>query len=170
MRVNGFRCDACCKEHLLAPSRVLQYHGEGLPSDWLIVNYGSHLDNHVAEQPMIFCSKKCLGDWVEKENGAKEPKETDSLVSKRRLILTLSEDLLADPYVLEKRVKAILTTLTHTFPGILATMIEKPRTVGPFREMVFIVREAEEKLVKWAKNAKECGLIDSYIYDYDPED
>jgi hypothetical protein len=59
MRVNGYCCDGCTKTHMLGPTRVLQYFGEGLPSTWLIVSRGNR-----DEDPMTFCSKWCLREWL----------------------------------------------------------------------------------------------------------
>lgn len=59
MRLNGYRCDGCTKEHVLKSTRVLQYFGEGLPSTWLVVGFGAR-----DEDPMTFCSKWCLQEWL----------------------------------------------------------------------------------------------------------
>lgn len=64
MRVNGFRCDTCCKEHLVEAYRILQYHGEGLPAEWFIVSQG-HL--RPDQEPLLFCSVECLAQWAEKQ-------------------------------------------------------------------------------------------------------
>lgn len=62
MRINGFRCDGCKKEHLLEPTRILQYHGEGIPLEWLVLWLNGHkLGN---EEPHVFCSKVCLYEWL----------------------------------------------------------------------------------------------------------
>ncbi len=63
MRINGFRCDACCKEHLLdAPDFLRQTMI--LPTDWYLVNHGKF---EPGKEPLMFCSVKCLADWAEKQ-------------------------------------------------------------------------------------------------------
>jgi hypothetical protein len=57
MRVNGFRCDHCDKEHLMESSRTLQFFGEGVPDDWYIVTYGGW---NGKQEPLLFCSSECL--------------------------------------------------------------------------------------------------------------
>lgn len=57
MRVNGFRCDHCGKEHLLEPSRTPQFFSEGIPGDWYIVTRGGWNGN---QEPLLFCSSECL--------------------------------------------------------------------------------------------------------------
>lgn len=63
MRINGFRCDGCKKEHLLDPYRTLQYHGEGIPVEWLILWQGGRKE-FGNEEPHVFCSKTCLHGWL----------------------------------------------------------------------------------------------------------
>ncbi len=71
MRINGFRCDACCKEHLLdAPDFMRLSMGEVLPTDWFFVSHGKQ-----GKEPLMFCSVECLGDWANKQTAAREPKE-----------------------------------------------------------------------------------------------
>ncbi len=72
MRINGFRCDACCKEHLLetAFSPLHQTMGEILPTDWFFVGHGSQ-----GKEPPMFCSVECLSAWASKQIAAREPKE-----------------------------------------------------------------------------------------------
>jgi hypothetical protein len=57
MRVNGYRCDGCGKEHLLAPYHDVRCHGGGLPSGWFVVMRSDHKAD---EEPWTFCSKACL--------------------------------------------------------------------------------------------------------------
>ena len=64
MRINGYRCDACCKEHLLESKSLTQSFSEGFPGDWFMLAHGQH--SHERE-PLLFCSVKCLWDWSEKQ-------------------------------------------------------------------------------------------------------
>ncbi len=65
MRINGFRCDACCKEHLFeAPDFLRQTMGEILPTDWYLVNHGKF---EPGKEPVMVCSIKCLADWTQKQ-------------------------------------------------------------------------------------------------------
>ena len=68
MRVNGFRCDVCCKEHLLDPSLILQSYREALPAEWFIVSQGPYKQDKPWDQqePLMFCSVACLAQWAEK--------------------------------------------------------------------------------------------------------
>jgi len=71
MRINGFRCDACCKEHLLAaPDLMRQSMREELPTDWFFVSHGKE-----GKEPLMFCAVECLADWANKQTVAREPKE-----------------------------------------------------------------------------------------------
>jgi len=66
MRINGFRCDACLKEHLLKIDHARSaFFGEGLPSEWLI------LGRPGAEEPLLFCSEKCLLHHAQEISGVK---------------------------------------------------------------------------------------------------
>lgn len=64
MRVNGYRCDNCEKEHLLEPTRIVQYNGEGLPDGWYVVH--KDLNKGVAREsePLLFCCISCLYQWA----------------------------------------------------------------------------------------------------------
>lgn len=57
MRVNGYRCDNCSKEHLLEPTRTIHFGGEGVPADWFHVYQGAITNN---SEPALFCSASCL--------------------------------------------------------------------------------------------------------------
>ena len=74
MRVNGFRCDACCKEHLLDPTLIFQHANDVMPDDWFIVSKGKWQNG---KEPVLCCSLKCLSDWVEKQLIAASPKEIE---------------------------------------------------------------------------------------------
>ncbi len=77
MRINGFRCDACCKEHLLETMNIMLDFTEGFPGDWFILHRGK---SGQGKEPLIFCSVKCLSDWAEKQNlTARELKEVEAL-------------------------------------------------------------------------------------------
>ena len=68
MRVNGFRCDVCCKEHLLEPSLILQSYRDALPAEWFIVSQGPYKqDKPWGQEPLLFCSAACLAQWAEKQ-------------------------------------------------------------------------------------------------------
>ncbi len=71
MRINGFRCDVCSKEHLF-DSRELMTNmmGELLPTDWYLVNHGKF---EQGKEPIMLCSLRCLADWTQKQ--LPEPKE-----------------------------------------------------------------------------------------------
>ena len=77
MRINGFRCDTCCKEYLLDAREATNRMGELLPTDWYIANHGKF---ESGKEPLMFCSVKCLSDWAEKQNlAARELKEVEAL-------------------------------------------------------------------------------------------
>lgn len=71
MRLNGFRCDVCCKEHLLDPSLILQSYREALPAEWFMVSQGPYKK----EEPLMFCSVACLAQWAKKQVIAAIPHE-----------------------------------------------------------------------------------------------
>ena len=64
MRVNGFRCDVCCKEHLVDPTIIFQHYGELMPNDWFMLSKGR--PEH-GKEPLLFCSVACLLQWAEKQ-------------------------------------------------------------------------------------------------------
>jgi hypothetical protein len=65
MRINGFRCDTCHKEHLINFNPARQYfYGEVLPSTWFIVARGGKQFGE--EEPQIFCGVTCLRDYARK--------------------------------------------------------------------------------------------------------
>lgn len=64
MRLNGFRCDVCCKEHLLEPSLVLASYYDYLPDGWFLLSQGR--PEH-GKEPLMFCSVACLAQWAEKQ-------------------------------------------------------------------------------------------------------
>jgi hypothetical protein len=69
MRINGYRCDTCCKEHLLNPMLEHLNITHGMPADWLILR----IQLEQSKEPLLFCSIKCLWDWAEKQiTGVKE--------------------------------------------------------------------------------------------------
>lgn len=69
MRLNGFRCDVCCKEHLLDPTLILQSYREVLPAEWFMVSQGPYKKDKPWDQqePLLFCSVQCLHDWAAKK-------------------------------------------------------------------------------------------------------
>lgn len=62
MRINGYRCDGCGKEHSIGrpdPYRDRESEAfKALPPDWYLVSRGDRY--HKGEDPWTFCSKKCL--------------------------------------------------------------------------------------------------------------
>lgn len=72
MRINGYRCDSCCKEHLLDPAFARSSMGEVIPTDWYFLSHG---EQGYSKEPLMFCSVKCLWDWSEKQiTGLREVK------------------------------------------------------------------------------------------------
>jgi hypothetical protein len=60
MRINGFRCDGCGKEHLLEPSRnIYDTYSSGVPADWFLVSHGGE----ERQEPLLFCSVLCCHRW-----------------------------------------------------------------------------------------------------------
>src|SRR5258708_7736052 len=74
MRINGYRCDACCKEHLLDPTIISMNVTQGIPSSWFTIWPGQAEHD---KQPLSFCSAKCLRDWAEKQVIAASPVAND---------------------------------------------------------------------------------------------
>ncbi len=64
MRLNGFRCDVCCKEHLLDPTLIIQGIVDALPNDWFWLYQGKY--EH-SKEPLLFCSVDCLSQWAGKQ-------------------------------------------------------------------------------------------------------
>ena len=64
MRINGFRCDTCCKEHLLEPSLMLASYYDYLPNGWFLLSQDR--PEH-GKEPFMFCSVVCLAQWAEKQ-------------------------------------------------------------------------------------------------------
>lgn len=65
MRINGFRCDGCGKEHLLEPTLIVQNYREILPAEWFMVSQGPKADQPWDQkEPWLFCSKGCLRSWL----------------------------------------------------------------------------------------------------------
>lgn len=69
MRINGFRCDGCGKEHLLDLTRAQDAYDvyRSIPTDWYLVSLGMFGNR----EPWIFCSRECLYEhslaWQDKE-------------------------------------------------------------------------------------------------------
>lgn len=59
MRINGYRCDGCGKEHLLGPYTIPQDYGSHLPHSWYVVMPGGE-QWQGKMVPWIFCSLDCL--------------------------------------------------------------------------------------------------------------
>lgn len=64
MRINGYRCDNCEKEHLLEATRIIQYGSEGLPDGWYIVHIQPNKGPARECEPLLFCSISCLYQWA----------------------------------------------------------------------------------------------------------
>lgn len=58
MRVNGIRCDGCGKEHLFAPTLIVDMLLSYMPKDWFLVLHGQR--SMPDEEPWAFCSQDCL--------------------------------------------------------------------------------------------------------------
>jgi hypothetical protein len=59
MRLNGFRCDSCSKEHLMDPTLLTSdvYGVRFFPEEWYIVTRGPWKQD---EEPLLFCSRACV--------------------------------------------------------------------------------------------------------------
>ena len=64
MRLNGFRCDTCCKEHLLEPTLTFHHVTNVIPDDWYMLWLGKYEDD---KEPLLFCSVACVAQWAEKQ-------------------------------------------------------------------------------------------------------
>jgi len=73
MRVNGFRCDTCSKEHLLEPYRDMHSWTDGVPGDWYVLWKGNPRNSQ--EEPFLLCSLLCLSQWITKQQ---TPVESES--------------------------------------------------------------------------------------------
>ena len=63
MRINGLRCDACCKEHLFDYT-IMEPTYQLLPPGWFLLMCGPSTPNNDA---LVFCSVACLYDWAQKQ-------------------------------------------------------------------------------------------------------
>ena len=67
MRINGFRCDVCCKEHLLDlgfdPLKNIMHL---VPDGWFTVFVGK-VREYADINPVLCCSLGCLMQWAEKQ-------------------------------------------------------------------------------------------------------
>jgi hypothetical protein len=59
MRINGYRCDTCQKEHLI-PNTSAASMRQSMPDDWFLVSKGSMFETN---EPLLFCSDSCLYQW-----------------------------------------------------------------------------------------------------------
>jgi len=57
MRINGYRCDTCGKEHLFHP--LIGLTSNGVPLGWFTVKVAAFLTGPT----WIFCSTTCLSQW-----------------------------------------------------------------------------------------------------------
>lgn len=101
---------------------------------------------------------------------AENVKQIDPPLEKRRLILSLFLDYTREmDLAIHARERTLREVFAHKFPEAMAFS----RCIQEFpggSDWRYILRDAQPEHAEWAKSAKECGLIDSYIYDYDPED
>jgi len=61
MRINGFRCDTCSKEHSLNGTRDNMNPYQYLPQEWFTLQQG--LLTPMSSEPLTFCSLRCLYQW-----------------------------------------------------------------------------------------------------------
>lgn len=101
---------------------------------------------------------------------AEHVKQVDPPVSKKRLILSLFLDYTSDLYsAIHARERTLQEVFAHKFPEAM----KFTRCIQEFpggSDWRYILRDAKDEHIEWAKSAKACGLIDSYISDYDPEE
>lgn len=85
----------------------------------------------------------------------------------RRLILSIIRynDATTPDYVCRLRRDALANVLQVRFPN-LKSEEDISRHWAMFHEWARVVPNINEKDVEWAKHAKECGLIDSFLVDY----
>jgi len=93
--------------------------------------------------------------------------------SKRRLICSLTRFFkkdgtpeYSDGAFLE-RVHAFKSVFARVFPGAPA-FSEVSCVFADFSEWKYWLSDIADRHVEWAKAAKACGLIDTYIVDYEP--
>lgn len=72
MRINGFRCDQCKKEHLLEPTLIVEWVGRYLPAQWVMVSQNGNAQGDGHKEPWLFCSWLCLQTWVHQQGEGKE--------------------------------------------------------------------------------------------------
>jgi hypothetical protein len=89
----------------------------------------------------------------------------------QRLILTLSlnsDTLARNPNLIVERSHVLKSAFAKRFP--MAPKFREVTQVFPdSTDWKYYFSGAIEEHFKWAKIAKDCGLIDAYIVDYDPE-
>lgn len=107
--------------------------------------------------------------------------EVKKPVEKRRLILRVIRYHIGIPdprfigpdenvtdALLEHRVRSVCSTFYRKF--YIDLTCSGLRTFDDFSERVCVLHDAHPDHTIWAEAAKECGLIDSYLVDYDPEE
>ena len=98
-------------------------------------------------------------------------KQIDPPESKRRLILSLIRDFASDVdygAAIHARERTLREVFAHKFPD--ATKFK--RCIQDFAggsDWRYILQDAQPEHMNWAAKAKECGLIDAFLVDYDPE-
>lgn len=109
-----------------------------------------------------------IGDTTYRANDVQAITEPDN---DRRLIINLCRSISEDgaPDISDEkflaRVSAFKTAFSRKFPDA-PKFRENTRVFAMFSEWVYWLRGIQEEHVRWAKAAKECGLIDSYLVDY----
>jgi hypothetical protein len=125
--------------------------------DILNDNKAHFMDRHVAMQTYMLayiCEK-----FEEKEQKSNE------VTKDRHLIIVLARcDGTRELW--EARIQAFRYAFAQKFPDDPKLT---PHMPPPYDEWRGWIVGIEQKHVEWAKAAKQCGLIDSYIVDYDPE-
>jgi hypothetical protein len=89
----------------------------------------------------------------------------------RRLILSLirsSEEVARQDDLIVKRAHAMRSAFFKRFPS--APQFSDVTQIFPeYSDWKYYFTGATKEHIQWAKSAKDCGMIDNYIVDYDPE-
>lgn len=94
--------------------------------------------------------------------------------AKRRLTLSLvraigmggsSDQIEQEWQHIRDRAHALRTAFTYRFP-YTKPFREATRIESSSQEWVYVLPEAEEPHIAWARAARDCGLIDNFSVDY----
>lgn len=160
MRINGYRCDGCGEEYLLAPYYTPQMHGDSLPDEWCML---TKPNLSAIEQPRFFCGLSCVEQWVTNANrGVVDPPRTQ-----RRLTLILRFDLLVmqEGYI-HARGRTVHELFAENFPGAekFNVTVENASEIS-VTDWKYTLADACDEHIEWAEMAKKLGLIDHYVVD-----